>query len=348
MPPSDLNTPFASVPFVPHPLLRGGHAQTVAGVYLPGVAFSYRAQQHRVPLADGDQLVLHDDRPPNWCDGDFTVMMIHGLGGTHLSGYMRRIAGRLYDLGVRVFRLDLRGAGAGASLAKLPYHSGRSDDAAAAIESIARLCPGSPTAVIGFSLGGNIVLKLLGETGDKDCGNLVSGLAIAPPVELDTCCQRIQQRDNRMYDRRFVRLLLNQHYERIQRVPGTPPMPFQRRPRTLLELDDSFTGPINGFANAANYYRACSSNRFVPGIRKPTLIITAADDPIIPVVIFDRLDRPACVSLHIAAGGGHLGFISRGGADPDRRWMDWRILDWVRQQAKLRENRLDDLARNVG
>ena len=256
-------------------------------------------------------------------------MLLHGLAGTHQSGYMQRIAGRFHEYGVRAFRMDLRGAGAGARLARVPYHSGRSDDAAAALHFIARLCPGSPTVIIGFSLGGNIALKLLGEIGAGGCGNLVAGIAVSPPVELGTCCERIGRRDNRLYDRRFVEALLQQHRERIRLVPGAPPMPFTVKPRTLLELDNRFTGPINGFGNAVNYYRECSSSSFVPEIRKPTLILTAADDPMIPVEIFGRLRLPPSVALHVAPSGGHLGFISRGGRDGDRRWMDWRVVEWV-------------------
>jgi uncharacterized protein len=329
MPPSGFNSPCVILPFEPHPLLFGGHAQTLAGAYLPGRIYRYRAWQHRVTLDDGDQLVLHDDCPAAWRDGDPTVMLIHGLGGTYRSGYMQRLAGRFRDHGVRAFRLDLRGAGAGEWLARLPYHGGRSDDAAAALQFIARICPASPTTLVGFSLGGNIALKLLGEVGTGACGNLVAGIAVSPPVELVTCCHRMLERDNRMYDRRFVEVLLRQHRRRLRLVPDTPPMPFKVKPKTLLELDDCFTGPINGFGDAATYYRECSSARFVPGIRKPTLILTAADDPIIPAEMFNRLHLPQSVELHIAPGGGHLGFISRRGRDPDRRWLDWRVVEWV-------------------
>lgn len=345
MPPSGFNHPAANRPFEPHPLLRGGHAQTLAGAYLPGRRFAYNARQHRVALDDGDQLVLHDDRPNNWREGDATVLLMHGLGGSYQSGYMRRIASKLCHRGVRVFRMDLRGAGAGMWLAKLPYHSGRSDDAAAALQFVAQLCPDSPTLLIGFSLGGNIALKLLGEVGAGECGNLIAGMAVCPPVELGTCCERLQQRDNRLYDRRFVFELIRQHRERLRRVPGTPAMPFSVKPKTLLELDDRFTGPINGFGNAANYYRECSSAQFVPEIRRPTFILSATNDPIIPAEIFDRLRLPSSVSLHIAPGGGHLGFISRGTSDPDRRWMDWRVVDWVLRTWKLQSSQADALPR---
>ncbi len=121
--------------------MASGHAQTLAGVYLPAGRYPYRARQHRVALADGDQLVLHDDRPDAWQAGDRAALLIHGLAGCHTSGYMQRIAHKLSARGVRVFRMDLRGCGAGQGLARWPYHSGRTEDAVAALEAIARLRP---------------------------------------------------------------------------------------------------------------------------------------------------------------------------------------------------------------
>jgi predicted alpha/beta-fold hydrolase len=194
---------------------------------------------------------------------------------------------------------------------------------------MAELCPNSPATLIGFSLGGNISLKLLGEIGSGACGNLVAGLAVSPPVELATCCERIQRRDNRLYDRRFVRVLLRQQADRERLVPGAVSAPTSRAPRSLLELDDLITAPINGFRSAVHYYSECSSSQFVPHIARPTLILAAADDPLIPVEIFQRLPLPSSVQLHITPSGGHLGFIAKRSGDADRRWMDWRVLDWV-------------------
>src|SRR6516225_8797426 len=134
--------------FRPYPLFPTGHLQTLAGIYLPQRTREETARQHRVPLPDGDQIILHDDCPAKWEAGDRTALMIHGLTGCHSSNYMQRIAARLNDRGVRTFRLDLRGCGAGLGLARLPYHSGRSDDAASALRKISALCPGSPTTLI--------------------------------------------------------------------------------------------------------------------------------------------------------------------------------------------------------
>jgi predicted alpha/beta-fold hydrolase len=97
----------------------------------------------------------------------------------------------------------------------------------------------------------------------------------------------------------------------------------------LYDFDDVYTAPISGFRDAEHYYRTCSSGQFVPSVRKPTLVIASADDPMIPARLFDNIVWPSGVEFHLAAGGGHLGFIGRRGADPDCRWMDWRVVEWI-------------------
>ncbi|HEX3725188.1 MAG TPA: alpha/beta fold hydrolase, partial [Pirellulales bacterium] len=220
-------------PFCPHPLFRGGHAQTLAGAYLPMGRYAYRANQHRVALDDGDQLVLHDDVPAGWESSDRTALLIHGMGGSHESGYMRRIAHKLNVRGVRVFRMDLRGCGAGWQLARLPYHSGRSPDAAAALYALAKALPRSRVTLVGFSLGANIVLKLLGELGQTRCGNLDSAMAVCPPIDLAACSRSISLPGNRWYDRYFVGLL----WKHLRRRSAIDPVALRlaRQPRTLWE-----------------------------------------------------------------------------------------------------------------
>lgn len=320
-------TPFP--PFDPHPLLRSGHLQTLAGVYLPGLNYDYNAVQHRVELDDGDQLVLHDDEPAEWQPGDRVVLLMHGLSGCHLSRYMQRVAAKLSHRGVRTFRMDLRGCGAGLALARLPYHSGRSDDVAAAVKLIDEQCPGSPVTAIGFSLGGNLVIKLLGELGEQSCGGLDSGAAVCPPVDLMACSQNLSRWSNKIYDKHFVKNLWARAIESMQRAGAPPLTPPRRPPRRLFEFDDVYTAPISGFGNAENYYRRCSSGQFAPAIRRPTFVLAAKDDPLIPVRLFDKVDWSSSVEFHLAPGGGHLGFIVRGGHDSDRRWADWRIIEWV-------------------
>lgn len=315
--------------FRPHPLLRTGHLQTLAGLYWPQPDVKDEACAHRVLLDDGDQIVLHDDRPAEWPTGGPTALMIHGLAGCHSSPYMCRIAAKLNLRGLRTFRMDLRGCGVGLGLARLPYHSGRSEDAAAALRKIAELCPGSPTSLIGFSLGGNITLKLLGESAEELPVNLDQAVAICPPVDLMECVQTLARGINRVYDRHFVRLLLQQVETQSRLVHNAPVLNPGRQPRGVFDFDEAFTAPVCGFGTAANYYRLCSSAQFVPAIRVPTLILAAADDPLIPAHVFSDLKLSPSVTLQLSRSGGHLGFIGRQNGDPDRRWMDWRVVDWV-------------------
>jgi predicted alpha/beta-fold hydrolase len=261
--------------------------------------------------------------------GDRAALLIHGLAGCHGSPYMRWLAAKLRARGIRPFRMDLRGCGAGAQLARLPYHSGRSEDAAAALRFVAELCPGSPTTLIGFSLGGNITLKLLGELGDKRVGTLDRAVAVSPPVDLLACVRSISRGANRWYDRYFVAMLLRRLEERRKLMPEMALVEFARRPATLFDFDDQFTAPVCGFGTAERYYHECSSLHSLPHIRIPTLILASRDDPMVPCQPFETTRLPAAMQLELTDHGGHLGFIARRGLDPDRRWMDWRILDWL-------------------
>lgn len=327
----------AQVPaFRPHLLLRNGHAQTLAGVYFPGALPDYVAEKHTLPLSDGDATILHDDCPADWQPGDAVALMLHGLGGCHQSVYMRRTAEKLRASGVRAFRMDLRGCGAAMELARLPYHSGRSADAAAALAFLHTLCPGSPVTLVGYSLGGNIALKLAGESGADTPPNLLSVLTVCPPSDLGACSAWIGRRLNRGYDRYFARLLASQLAERRARNPHAMHAQFPRVPSRLREIDDWFTAPTCGFGTADNYYRVCASAPLLPEIRLPTLIIAAADDPLVPAYSFESLRLSPSTRLLITRHGGHLGFIGANGTDADRRWLDWRVVDWVLKQHAAR------------
>ncbi len=254
---------------------------------------------------------------------------MHGLAGSHLSGYMVRCAAKLAACGVRAFRLDLRGCGAGFGLARWPYHSGRSEDAAAVIQFLAQLCPGSAVSLVGFSLSGNIALKLCGELGDASCGGLSDCLAVCPPIDLAACSRRLAATRNRLYDRHFVRLLLAQLQEKHAQRSDAPGGDYTHRPRTLYAFDDTYTAPVCGFGDAANYYAQASAARVLTKIRIPTRVIAAADDPLIPSMVFHETKTSSIVDMHISAGGGHLGFIGRNSSDADNRWIDWRVVEWV-------------------
>ena len=315
--------------FRPHPMLPGGHLQTLVAHLFPGIAFKYQAKQHIVDLDDGDQLVLHEDGPTRVADGSPNVLLIHGLAGCHLSPYMIRIAGKLAERGVRTFRMDHRGCGAGASLAKKPYHSGITQDASAALQKISQLFPNQHTLLAGFSLGGNIALKLVGERPSRPMGNLGAVLAVNPPIDLAQCVASLKTWPASHYDRYFVRLLVKSYKQRRAKHPQHPPFVRDIRPPSIEELDDIYTAPISGFKDAQDYYSKCNSAQFLSQIEIPTTILTAEDDPLVPYDMFKRAVLSPSVRLIASKYGGHLGYLSRGNGDPDRRWMDWRVVEWV-------------------
>src|SRR5262249_40366522 len=144
-----------------------------------------------VLLPDGDRLVLHDSLAEGWKPGRPVALLVHGLSGSHASGYMRRVASLLLRRGVRAIRMDLRGCGRGAALSRKTYNGASSHDVRAAVEHIQRECEASPLALLGFSLGGNIVLKLAGEAVDAPLPQLTCVVVVAPPIDLVRCAALI-------------------------------------------------------------------------------------------------------------------------------------------------------------
>ena len=322
-------------PFKVHPFLRTAHLQTVIAPYLPFRQTPYAAKQHVVVLADGDRVVLHDDVPRQWQPGGHVALLVHGLGGSYQSGYVARAAAKLSHLGVRAVRMDLRGCGAGYQLARKPVHAGRSDDVAAALACIRKLCPASPIVVVGYSMGGNLVLKMAGEFGENVPAQLDSIVSIAPPLDLHACSKHLRSGVNRIYDKHYVWRCIRAVERRLRHMPTALHRNLWPRPRSLREFDNMFTAPLGGFRDADDYYEQSSARRVVPNIRVPTLILAAADDPIVPVSGFEQIAYPDCVHVRLAAAGGHMGFFGRAGSDPDRRWMDWRVVDWVKLRFKI-------------
>jgi uncharacterized protein len=315
--------------FRAHPLVRGGHLQTILGCYFFHQHVPYAATRHLVKLADGDQIAVHDDRPLKWQPNDPVALLVHGLGGSHQSGYMQRCASKLNAHGVRVFRMDLRGCGAGMGLAKQLCHAGRSEDVAAVLDDINQRCVFSPATVIGFSMGANMVLKLAGEWQHQPPENVVGVMAVAPPVDLGVCCTNVQNALRGVYDRTFVNGLRRYIIQRQRSNPEIPTPPLPSNVRRIREFDAHVTAPLSGFRDAEDYYTRASSGPFLTKIRIPTLIVAAQDDPIVPVAIVQQAKISDAVKMVIADGGGHLGYIAAKGNDPDCRWLDWRVVEWV-------------------
>lgn len=326
--------------FQPHPFIRGGHLQSVVGIYLrhdyaPHVAKLHIIDTHEpTGRVDDEQLALHEDRPPEWQPGDSVVLMIHGLAGCYQSTYMRRCTQRLNQHGHAVFRLDMRGCGAGEGLARLPAHAGRGEDVRAAIEFIGELYPESPVQVIGFSLGGTITLNMLADVGELQVGHFVRALTVGPPIDLFDVERRFDAPGGRAYDKFFTRLLWKQIVRRWQKFPDLAPNPIPRRPRRLRQIDELVIAPGGGFPDADAYYHATQPGPRLASIRHPVTILAAGDDPVVPTAPLTQYNHSDSIEAIIVPGGGHLGFVSAGKHDPDRRWLDWRIVEWANELKK--------------
>jgi predicted alpha/beta-fold hydrolase len=313
--------------FSPLPLLGNAHVQTLLGSLLPGPGLAHPTQEHQVDLPDGDRLMLHDSVPDSWKPGDRITLLVHGLGGSHRSRHIQRLARELLPAGLRVVRVDLRGCGRGLPLARRCYHGGCSDDVRAALATIQSWSPTSPVILVGVSLGGNIVLKLAGEAGKHPMPNLEGVAALAPPIDLVRCCALLAKPSCRLYERYFLRDLIREVRLRRDHFPDLPPLTFPRR-MTIRLFDELYTAPLWGFADALDYYRRASALPLLSSIEVPTLILTARDDPFIAVEPFEEVTLPYHVQIRILNHGGHLGFLGRDGAG-GFRWAERRLVEWV-------------------
>ena len=332
--------------------LPGGHAQTLSAAFWKGPQSPEQGKARQIVLPDGDALVALDDRPAQWRAGDPALLMMHGLSGCARNPFLVRVASHLVQRGVRVFRLNLRSCGAGAGLARLPYHAGRSSDLKAAVHAVIAWCretvvertpasgpPGqvgegteqpSPLTLFGMSLSGNLLLKYLGEEGANVPAAVRQAIAINPPIDLARSIKTLDRPLNRLYDQHFVQALIGHVRRQSTLRPDFAAMP-DPLPRTLYDFDDRFTATHGGYPDARAYYEHASSQPHIPHITVPTLILTAQDDPLVPVQMFheQRVHWPESVQLAITRGGGHLGYVGSSHGDPDSRWLDWRVVDFV-------------------
>lgn len=328
--------------FEPHPLLRGGHAQTICGRYLPARPIRLKSLDHRIEINGEETLSVVESIPESWRAERPAAIILHGLAGCARSPYVERIADRLVRVGVRVVRVNMRNAGSGFGLAKGFYHAGRTEDVVKVVEWLSARCPGSPIAAVGFSLGANLALRLAAETGGSEkLASLDCIVAANPPIDLKASCRFLRRAAGRPYDRHFVRLM-RRDVDRLHALfPDLGAFDWTRI-RSIYDFDESYTAPRNGFENAEDYYARCSSAPIIPTIELPGLVVHAEDDPFIPVEAFKTTVFPSNLTLELIPFGGHLGYIARRRVDDDRRWLDARIEAWISERWGLNRAETDD------
>lgn len=306
-------------PFNPLPLLSSGLGQTIGAYLLPSRQDRTVYRIHLISLDDGDQLSLHVAE--NTSLKKHIVLMIHGLGGSYQSTYLQRIAPKLCQTGFKVCLLNLRGCGTGAGLAKSIYHSGRSDDVVAVLKWLQKHYPDFKVSIVGFSLGGNVALKLGGE--NRYPSNLHSLISVSPPLCLHSSVVRITA-SNRFLHQYYLKNL-NQYVQHLHQLHPDLPQPQLEGVKTLMAFDERYTAPRSGFKSALDYYEKSSCFQFIEHIKKPTLILFAQNDPVVCDKHYHRLPKMPHLDLLITASGGHLGWLGK----KNLRWMDEVIVRWL-------------------
>jgi len=324
---------FAGKPFQPHPLFRGGHAQTLASFAWPR-RFRLRRpgdEERLFEVAPNTQVLAHCRWHKNRTEHP-TVVLWHGIEGSSDGVYMLATAQKAFRVGFNVVRMNLRNCGGTEHLTTTLYHGGLSEDLRTVVKELIEGDGLSRLFLIGFSLGGNMVLKLAGEYAEYPPTEVVAVCAISPSVDLDASGDSISQSSNWIYHRDFVRRLKNRIRLKGKLYPEVYDTSKLHLVRTLREFDERFTSVAHGFANAADYYHKASALRVMDKIRVPTLIIHAQDDPFIP---FAPLRDPSVganpyILLLGPAHGGHVAFVAAAANDEDRFWAENRVLEFCR------------------
>ena len=299
-------------PFVP--LIPNPHALTVLGNFWPRkYDFSPYPLQRRLVRTDPDtQVLVMSQAPAGAPKGE--IILLHGLEGGGESGYIRSMAFRSLEAGFAVHRFHMRTCGGTEALCKTLYHAGLTSDLRSFLEQLHAASPGVPRFLVGYSLGGNVALKLAGELGST---SLIQGLCtVSTPINLGLAASRIGKPDNLVYERRFVARMKRRVLATGRYTPGD-----LAGKDSLYSIDDAITAPSFGFGNAENYYATQSAIRFLAEIRVPGLLIQAKDDTFIPFEMYSHPALRANPFLRLVATehGGHLGFLSR---RSPRFWAD--------------------------
>jgi uncharacterized protein len=254
------------------------------------------------------------------------LILVHGLEGSSEAGYARSLAQAALEAGCAVHRFNMRSCGGTEHLSgKTLYHSGQTSDLLAFIQQLPR---GVPLFLAGFSLGGNVVLKLAGELGESATQLITGVMAISTPIDLAACVRLLDRPSNILYARRFITRLKERVRAKERLTPGLFDLSDLDQVSNIYTFDDRFTAQAFGFGTAANYYATQSANQFLEHIRVPTLVVQAKDDPLIPFTVYDHpaFATNPCLRLIATEHGGHLGFISK---TSPRFWLDQVLVHWV-------------------
>jgi predicted alpha/beta-fold hydrolase len=319
--------------FEPHPLLRNPHVATVIAALWPRKLRRLQAATERLfDVEPGTRLLAkcHWQRNPQHHP---TLVLVHGLEGSSESHYMLGIAEKSFASGFNVLRINQRNCGGTEHLTPTLYDAGLSRDYRAILEELIERDGLSEIFFVGYSMGGSLVLKMAGELGAQAPRELRSICAVCPGLDPAASSDVIARSHNFLYQRYFLRSYRGRLRLKAKLFPERYKAHDITRCRSLREWDEAMTAPASGYDDASHYYCRASALPVVSGIRVPTLIITAQDDPIVPFGSFRDpriLDNPF-ITLIATQYGGHCGFISRYAGD-ERFWAERRVVEFCKKQ----------------
>jgi len=339
-PKSQMNEEFDAAPaklpewltdFAPRRGLKNGHLQTIVGNYLPRPAFQLVSTREEIEVdaADGSRVVCHchwqgiEDRASR-----LTVILVHGLEGSSNSQYIRGIAARAWDAGLNVIRMNMRNCGDTDALTPTLYHSGLSGDVSAVMLHFAGRFGLERIALIGYSMGGNLVLKMAGEWGDK--APLFAVAAVCPAIDLAAGSDALHEPANRGYEWHFLRGLMRRFRRKVALFPALYDTTGIGPIRSLRQFDDQIVARYCGFADADDYYFRAASARVVDKIVVPTLVLQANDDPFIR--LFPETRSKLRANPHISfvetRHGGHCAYLSQDRGD-EIHWAEATVIRFL-------------------
>lgn len=306
--------------------LKNSHLQTLWATLLRRPANS-RSHTERLILPDGDFLDLE------WTSntGKAIVVILHGLEGSAKSNYVRGLFACCVDHQWQAVAMHFRGCSGEPNLASRAYHSGETTDLHFVLQTIRTRYPDLPIFIVGFSLGGNVLLKYLGQ--DDQHVPVTAAIAVSVPFKLNDVAIRLEYGFSRLYQWHLVRKLKRTIVQKANTVPLQIDLKYAKAARTFREYDDRVTAPLHGFEDVDDYYTRSSSHQFLKNILTPTLILHARDDAFMTDAIIPAEEELSdSVTLEVSEHGGHVGFIS--GRWLPEYWLEKRICAFIQAQLK--------------
>lgn len=327
--------PVSHTPFQPAWWLKHAHLQTIFAKYL-SPKHRLNTEAETIPLPDGDEVQLNWLHSKTGCNSTPIVILLHGLAGDINSHYIQAMLAQCNTLGWTAVLLHFRGCNGKPNKLPRAYHSGDTADAALVITEVKRRYPNRPLVAVGYSLGGNVLLKYCGEQAKQN--PLSAAVAVCPPLSLSACAKRINTGSSKLYQRYLLGRLKHSTLRKLEQFADFPlPLTAQQVQRfsSIEQFDEYYTAPIHGFLNAQDYYQKASGKAFLRHICVPTLIIHAKDDPFLSDdVIPEAGELSPHIHYELTSGGGHVGFVYGSLLKP-RFWLNQRIPQFIIEQLAI-------------